>query len=94
MRRWVFQNRRLGVRTTIRARNFSPTESDPVSFKLEIAGRRFSRLERHLRADHAVTQDECRDRWSLPANYPMTAPAYSRRRQDLAREVGLGRKKS
>ncbi|MEL6793109.1 MAG: MucR family transcriptional regulator, partial [Pseudomonadota bacterium] len=36
--------------------------------------------------------EEYRARWGLPSDYPMVAPAYARKRQELAKKIGLGRK--
>jgi predicted transcriptional regulator len=33
-----------------------------------------------------------RAQWDLPYDYPIVAPAYSRKRQELAKKIGLGRK--
>jgi len=33
-----------------------------------------------------------RVRWKLPADHPITAPAYSERRSTLAKQIGLGRR--
>lgn len=49
-------------------------------------------LKRHLATDHGLTPAEYRKRWSLPHDYPMTAPDYSARRQALAKVIGLGRR--
>ncbi|MEP7007407.1 MAG: MucR family transcriptional regulator, partial [Sphingomonas bacterium] len=35
-----------------------------------------------------------RARYNLPADYPMTAPAYSEMRKAMAVKIGLGRKKT
>jgi len=55
-------------------------------------GGRFQSLKRHLATNHSLTPDAYRQKWSLPADYPMVAPAYSSRRSDLAKTSGLGRK--
>lgn len=55
-------------------------------------GRDMKMLKRHLSTDHGLTPDEYRARWSLPADYPMVAPAYSDTRRKLAKDIGLGRK--
>ena len=34
-----------------------------------------------------------REKWGLPGDYPMVAPAYSERRSTLAKQFGLGRGK-
>ena len=49
-------------------------------------------IKRHLMTHHALTPAEYRAKWSLPADYPMTAPNYSKRRRELAIELGLGSK--
>ncbi|PLU37291.1 MucR family transcriptional regulator, partial [Sinorhizobium medicae] len=33
-----------------------------------------------------------REKWKLPADYPMVAPNYARKRSELARATGLGKK--
>ncbi|MEL1250783.1 MucR family transcriptional regulator [Aurantiacibacter gilvus] len=55
-------------------------------------GRDMKMLKRHLSTDHGLTPDEYRERWNLPADYPMVAPAYSDTRRQLAKDIGLGRK--
>ena len=54
-------------------------------------GMRFSMLKRHLAETYGMTPDQYRNKWGLPLNYPMTAPAYSRRRSEIARQRNLGR---
>ena len=53
-------------------------------------GKKLKMLKRHLKSTYNLTPDEYRSKWGLPFNYPMTAPGYSRRRTELAREMGLG----
>jgi predicted transcriptional regulator len=48
-------------------------------------------LKRHLRTAHAMTPKQYREAFGLPANYPLVAPAYARRRSKLAKSIGLGR---
>jgi predicted transcriptional regulator len=55
-------------------------------------GKKLKMLKRHLKTAYDLTPEEYRARWALPANYPMVAPAYSRKRQELAKQIGLGRK--
>lgn len=55
-------------------------------------GKKFKSLKRHLRTHYNLTPDEYRAKWGLPADYPMTAAAYSARRSQLAKDNGLGRK--
>lgn len=56
-----------------------------------IDGRPYKMLRRHL-ATHGLTPDEYIERYGLRKDYPMTAPSYSARRRDLAKEHGLGHK--
>lgn len=49
-------------------------------------------LKRHLGTEHGLTPQEYKERWSLPADYPLVAPAYAERRRALAVTIGLGRK--
>ena len=51
-------------------------------------------LKRHLSATCAMTPDQYRAKWSLPADYPMVAPAYAEKRSDLAKLNGLGRRRA
>lgn len=51
----------------------------------------FKSLRRHLKARYGLTPDQYRQKWGLPADYPMVAPNYSARRSELARAHGLGR---
>jgi predicted transcriptional regulator len=39
-----------------------------------------------------MTPEQYRQRWNLPADYPMVAPAYAEKRRELAKKIGLGRK--
>jgi predicted transcriptional regulator len=55
-------------------------------------GAKLKMLKRHLGADHGLSPADYRARWGLAADYPMTAPDYSAKRQQLAKAVGLGRK--
>ncbi len=54
-------------------------------------GLEFKSLKRHLRSHHNLSPEQYRDKWNLPAEYPMVAPSYSLKRSKLAREIGLGR---
>lgn len=55
-------------------------------------GKKFKSLKRHLATSHGLTPSEYREKWGLPADYPMVAPAYSSARSALAKATGLGRK--
>src|SRR5471030_2736052 len=49
-------------------------------------------LKRHLSTAHGLTPQEYRERWALPKQYPMSAPAYSEKRSEMAKQIGLGQK--
>ncbi len=55
-------------------------------------GKKFKMLKRHLKADHNMTPKEYRERWGLPGDYPIVAPAYAEKRSALAKKIGLGTK--
>jgi predicted transcriptional regulator len=55
-------------------------------------GKNLKMLKRHLMTDHKLTTDQYRERWGLPASYPMVAPEYASKRSALAKKIGLGRK--
>ena len=55
-------------------------------------GRKMKMLKRHLRTAYNLSPDEYRSRWGLPADYPMVAPNYAKRRSQFAKKIGLGRK--
>jgi predicted transcriptional regulator len=57
-------------------------------------GRKLKMLKRHLSSTYDMTPAEYREKWGLPADYPMVAPNYSARRSEFARQIGLGRKAS
>jgi len=56
-------------------------------------GKKFKSLKRHLRSKYDMSPEEYRDKWSLPYDYPMVAPAYARERSRLAKQMGLGQGK-
>jgi len=55
-------------------------------------GKQFKSLKRHLSSHYGMSPDEYRQKWGLPADYPMVAPNYAKARSRLAKEIGLGRK--
>ena len=55
-------------------------------------GKKFKSLKRHLRTHYNLSPEEYREKWGLPADYPMVAPSYSATRSKLAKDNGLGRK--
>jgi predicted transcriptional regulator len=56
-------------------------------------GHKLKMLKRHLRTTFGLTPDEYRARWGLPADYPMVAPNYAKRRSEFAKKIGLGQKR-
>jgi len=56
-------------------------------------GKKLKMLKRHLRSRYNLTPEEYRAKWGLPANYPMTAAAYSACRSAVAKKIGLGKRK-
>ena len=55
-------------------------------------GRKLKMLKRHLSTAYGMTPEEYRAKWGLPSDYPMVAPSYAQKRQELAKKIGLGRK--
>lgn len=55
-------------------------------------GRKLKVLKRHLATHHGLSTDDYRERWNLPPAHPLVASDYAKRRAELAREIGLGRK--
>jgi predicted transcriptional regulator len=55
-------------------------------------GKRLKMLKRYLAARYEMTPEDYRRKWGLPADYPMVAPNYAKRRSELAKSIGLGRK--
>ena len=56
-------------------------------------GKKFKSLKRHLRTHYDLSPDEYRDKWNLPADYPMVAPNYAAARSELAKRMGLGQQR-
>ena len=56
-------------------------------------GKKFKSLKRHLRTQYSMTPEQYRDKWSLPADYPMVAPNYAIARSQLAKQMGLGQQR-
>jgi len=56
-------------------------------------GKKFKSLKRHLRTQYNMTPEQYREKWSLPADYPMVAPNYAAARSELAKQMGLGQQR-
>lgn len=65
----------------------SVTPSGIVSF---LDGKTYKTLKRHL-TGHGLNPHSYRQRYGLPADYPMVAPDYAAQRSALAKSIGLGR---
>ncbi|GJE52170.1 Transcriptional regulatory protein ros [Methylobacterium tardum] len=55
-----------------------------------IDGKTYKTLKRHL-TGHGLDPKSYRERYGLPADYPMVAPSYAAQRSALAKAIGLGR---
>ncbi len=83
-----------------------PAEPEPepaVSIKKSVTpdyiiclhdGKKYKSLKRHVLTSHDLTPEEYREKWGLPADYPMVAPNYAKARSMLAKKMGLGRKQA
>ncbi len=54
-----------------------------------IDGKPYKTLKRHL-TSHGLDPRSYRERFGLPADYPMVAPSYAEQRSALAKSIGLG----
>ncbi|MEL6277606.1 MAG: MucR family transcriptional regulator [Pseudomonadota bacterium] len=57
-------------------------------------GKKLKMLKRHLKSAYNMTPEEYRAKWGLPSDYPMVAPSYAAKRQELAKKIGLGRNRN
>ena len=55
-------------------------------------GKKLKMLKRYLRTTYDMSPDDYRQKWGLPADYPMVAPNYAKRRSEFAKRIGLGRR--
>ena len=53
-------------------------------------GKKLKMLKRYLKSAYDMTPEQYREKWNLPADYPMVAPNYAEKRSHLAKESGLG----
>lgn len=66
----------------------------PESITCLECGEQMTTLRKHLSMMHATTPEEYRKKWGLTPEYPMSAPAYSKLRSQLAIDRRLGHKDS
>src|SRR6187401_836295 len=52
-------------------------------------GKKLKMLKRHLKTAYNMSPEAYRERWGLPADYPMVAPNYADQRSKLAKDIGL-----
>jgi MucR family transcriptional regulator, transcriptional regulator of exopolysaccharide biosynthesis len=52
-------------------------------------GKHFRSLRRHLTV-LGLTPEQYREKWRLPADYPMVAPNYAAQRSAMAKSMGFG----
>ena len=55
-------------------------------------GKSYKTLRRHLTL-RGLSPEAYREKWGLPADYPMTSASYSAQRSELARSLGLGQQR-
>ncbi|MGU3577049.1 MucR family transcriptional regulator [Brucellaceae bacterium C25G] len=54
-------------------------------------GKQFKSLKNHLNKSHNLTPEKYKEKWNLPADYPMVTSEYSARRSKIAVNIRLGR---
>lgn len=98
-RRRSRRDRRRGARGAGAAQSeFTPAVSvrkslaSPDHILSMIDGKPYKSLKRHL-SGHGLTPAEYRARYGLKSDYPMVAPGYSAQRREVAKRLGLGRKR-
>ena len=57
-------------------------------------GKKFRSLKRHIGTVYNLSPEQYREKWGLPRDYPMVAPAYSAIRSRLAKDIGLGQQRA
>ncbi|MCB2108545.1 MAG: MucR family transcriptional regulator [Rhodobacteraceae bacterium] len=55
-------------------------------------GKKLKMLKRHLMSSYGLSPEQYRERWGLPHDYPMVAPNYAKKRSQLAKKIGLGKR--
>jgi len=53
-------------------------------------GKKLQMLKRHLNTVYKLSLEQYREKWNLPADYPMVSPGYAERRSLIAKSTGLG----
>ena len=87
-------NREAAAEETKKTPAVSPRSSiKPDYLTCLECGRKQRTLKRHLMTAHGLTPEQYRADYGLPASYPMAAPNYAEMRRDMAKKIGLGRKR-
>ena len=55
-------------------------------------GKQYKSMKRHL-TTRGMTPEQYREKWGLPASFPMVAPNYAMARSELAKQMGLGQQR-
>ena len=59
-----------------------------------ICGEKRKVINKHLRKEHSMSASEYKEQFNIPQTVKLTAKSYSETRRDLAKTLGLGRKKT
>ena len=66
--------------------------ADPNRLISMIDGKPYAALKRHI-TGHGYTPETYRETFGLPKDYPLVSTGYSQQRREMAKSLGLGRKK-
>ena len=56
-------------------------------------GKKLKMLKRHLMTHYQMTPDDYRNKWGLPASYPMVAPNYAEKTPGVGKSDRIGKEK-
>lgn len=94
------------VAASLRVNGGTPAETKPepaVPIRRSVAqdyviclvcGKKQKTLKRHLATAHGLSPADYREQFGLSPDYPMVAPAYANIRSEMAKKIGLGRKRT
>ncbi|MGV6800524.1 MAG: MucR family transcriptional regulator [bacterium] len=54
-------------------------------------GKKLKMLKRYIRTQYGLSPEEYKRKWGLPADYPLVAPNYAKKRSAFAKKIGLGK---
>jgi predicted transcriptional regulator len=55
-------------------------------------GKKLQMLKRHIKVSYGMSVEQYKLKWGLPPTYPIVAPSYAKKRSEIAKEFGLGKK--